>query len=443
MRISTAALHECVDALAGLDGVEPRELSGDAAVEWLAEVGRARQSLDAVMAALTARVTELSSGDDRTKRFARSKGFSDAGALLASVAQVPRSDAGRLVSLGQAMADADAASETPLTLGVEPSAEVVVPLFATLANEVARGFSAEKAAIIRRTLKDMAGATVELEASLIDRAKHREPGQVREMCLREFQRVDYDGYLRRLRAQRKDRYLKFWDGEDGMMTLSGKFDAISAIPIRTWIEDEVRKGTRAQREVHPSERLGPGQLAADALAELAVHRLGCQGDASGPKSTIVVQVDAADLADGTGTARCHAYAGPICVELLREIAVDAQMQPAMMGIDGLPLYLGRCTRLVTPTQRRSSALRDGGCAKCGAPVARCDVHHIRWWSHDGKSDIDNGVLLCSGCHHRLHDFGWGIEIDDAGQVWFIPPVDVDPNRRRQPACATRPDTVTV
>jgi hypothetical protein len=437
MRISTEALSECVGALAGLDGVDPRGLSGNEAMEWIADVGRARQSLDAILAALTSRVSELSSGEDRTKRFARLKGFSDAGALVSSVAQVPRSDAGRLVSLGQAMSDADAASEAPLTLGAEPVDEAAVPLFATLANEVARGFSAEKAAIIRRTLKDMAGATVELEVSLIERAKQSEPGQVREMCLREFERVDHEGYLRRLRAQRKDRYLKFWDTEDGMMNLHARLDAISAIPLRTWIEDEVRKGTRAQRDVHPSERLEPGQLAADALAALAMHRLGCQGDASGPKSTIVVQVDAADLANGTGIAHCHGYAGPICVEMLREIAVDAQMQPAIMGKNGLPLYLGRSTRLFTPAQRLAIALRDGGCAKCGAPVARCDVHHIRWWSHDGTSDIDNGVLLCSGCHHRLHDFGWGIEIDDAGRVWFIPPADVDPRRRRQPACSTR------
>src|SRR6187431_3341208 len=122
MRISTAALHECVDALAGLDGVEPRELTGDEVVDWLAGVGRARQSLDAVMAALTSRVSELSSGEDRTKRFARLKGYSDAGALVAGVAQVPRSDAGRLIALGAAMADADSSAAVPLTLGATPPA---------------------------------------------------------------------------------------------------------------------------------------------------------------------------------------------------------------------------------------------------------------------------------------------------------------------------------
>jgi 5-methylcytosine-specific restriction protein A len=115
--------------------------------------------------------------------------------------------------------------------------------------------------------------------------------------------------------------------------------------------------------------------------------------------------------------------------------------PAVTGAGGLALFLGRATRFFTPAQKLAIALRDGGCARCGVPVARCDVHHIKFWSLGGPTDIDNGVLLCSGCHHRLHDFGWEIEVI-AGEVWFIPPASVDPRRERIPACATRSPTPT-
>ncbi len=55
---------------------------------------------------------------------------------------------------------------------------------------------------------------------------------------------------------------------------------------------------------------------------------------------------------------------------------------------------------------------------------------------EGLSDINNGVLLCVPCHHRLHDYGWIIEVVD-GEVWFIPPATTDPNRERIPSCSTR------
>ena len=79
MRISLDSLTAQVTLLRGLDGVEPRSLSGDEAVEWLRASGQLVQSANAIIAALTARVSELSSGEDRTKRFARVKGFSDVG----------------------------------------------------------------------------------------------------------------------------------------------------------------------------------------------------------------------------------------------------------------------------------------------------------------------------------------------------------------------------
>jgi hypothetical protein len=111
------------------------------------------------------------------------------------------------------------------------------------------------------------------------------------------------------------------------------------------------------------------------------------------------------------------------------------VMPAVMGGASLPLDLGRATRCFTPAQRLAIAARDKGCARCGEAVSRCDVHHIQFWSRQGKSDINNGVLLCVPCHHRLHDYGWEIRIVD-GRVWFIPPASTDPARRWLPAYAT-------
>lgn len=60
------------------------------------------------------------------------------------------------------------------------------------------------------------------------------------------------------------------------------------------------------------------------------------------------------------------------------------------------------------------------------------AHHIKWWKRDaGPTDLDNALLLCVACHHRIHDEGWDIHIDGTGvdaKVWFTPPAAIDPTR---------------
>lgn len=49
----------------------------------------------------------------------------------------------------------------------------------------------------------------------------------------------------------------------------------------------------------------------------------------------------------------------------------------------------------------------------------------------GKTDLEDGLLVCTGCHHRIHDDGWDIEIDGTGvdaTIWFLPPPWLDPQR---------------
>ncbi|TQM91314.1 hypothetical protein FHX68_2526 [Microbacterium lacticum] len=50
-------------------------------------------------------------------------------------------------------------------------------------------------------------------------------------------------------------------------------------------------------------------------------------------------------------------------------------------------------------------------------------------------DLTNGALLCTACHHRLHDEGWEITIDGVGVdalVWLIPPPWIDRSRTPRP-----------
>ena len=70
---------------------------------------------------------------------------------------------------------------------------------------------------------------------------------------------------------------------------------------------------------------------------------------------------------------------------------------------------GRAARLFSRAQRLALGERDGGCASCGQNIAYVEAHHIAWWERDtGPTDLSNGVLLCSFCHHMIHRDGWKI-----------------------------------
>lgn len=83
------------------------------------------------------------------------------------------------------------------------------------------------------------------------------------------------------------------------------------------------------------------------------------------------------------------------------------MVAIVRNADGSPLDLGREVRLYTRAQRVVIAALQGGCAKdgCDAPAAFCEVHHLHLWSEGGKTDINDGVLLCRFHHMQLHNGG--------------------------------------
>ena len=88
----------------------------------------------------------------------------------------------------------------------------------------------------------------------------------------------------------------------------------------------------------------------------------------------------------------------------RRMACNAGILPLVMGGKSQPLDLGRKVRYFTKAQKRAIAVRDRGCANpgCSMPVHRTEVHHIKPFSENGKTDVSNGLLLCIRCHTAYH-----------------------------------------
>lgn len=129
--------------------------------------------------------------------------------------------------------------------------------------------------------------------------------------------------------------------------------------------------------------------------------------------TAVIQLK--DLEAGTGFGILEGNDEVIPASAIQELACDAGFYKVLLGAAGEPLYTGMLLRYFTQAQRRAMVARDGdrciakGCRK---RAAACHAHHVIFYSDDGPTDIDNGVLLCPAHHHALHQGAFEIKMID-------------------------------
>jgi hypothetical protein len=140
----------------------------------------------------------------------------------------------------------------------------------------------------------------------------------------------------------------------------------------------------------------------------------------GTATSVVVTLDLSQLRDGLGLAGLST-GGRITATEARRLACNARLVPLVLGGAGEVLDLGRARRLFSPAQRKALAVRDRRCRAegCDIPAAWCEAHHAgRPWSQGGRTDLADGVLLCSFHHHRAHDRRWSATRLPSGDVRY-------------------------
>lgn len=180
----------------------------------------------------------------------------------------------------------------------------------------------------------------------------------------------------------------------------------------------------------------------DAFATMlsAAARGGELPDLGGAAPTLVVTVDAADYAAGTGWARVEGADGAdlgVPVRVAAQVGCAGGIQRVLFDETGRIVSIGTSGRVFNALQRRAIIARDGGCIipGCTIPATWCEIHHAEEHSRGGPTHTDNGVALCWHHHRTLHLSEWQIRMrggvpEVRGPAWWDRRREWHPARRR-------------
>ena len=336
----------------------------------------------------------------------------------------------------------------------------------TIADKLKTGeLSPDQADVIADAADKTDGAAAEDE-ELVEELASTPPDQGRKIAdewVREH--TDNDDVQDRHDRQRRLRNVRRWSTDRGTDVLALEGDTVSLdrveLAIRNRSDDLYRAdgGRDLPAGQHPRSR---EQRNYDAAVDLLTGTTGAsgggvdgEGGASkpkktktkaqakpGPRSTIVVTMTL-DQALGLDLSPVRQVGGGLVPpSILAELLCDADLVGLVNDRHGLPLWMGRTTRYFTKEQVLALIARDGGCAVCRAHYSRCQAHHIIPWEAParGPTDIDNGVMVCTDCHHWLHEHDLILVRDPDTGTWSTRPAQ--PHERapkRRPAQPPEPE----
>lgn len=303
--------------------------------------------------------------------------------------------------------------------------------------EVADGFrsgrfSADQADLFARHRSPRtAEAMTQDEASLAVLADHLRPDDFARELRGWAELVDTDGA--EPDAGHRDRGFSFvqtlddtWTGRLDLSAADGLVvhRAVEAMAehLRCAEDDRSRTQRRADALVELVRR--GAQLRADsspAGADSAARPPGAGARRSGPRVTLYLTLDAADLEGGRGADTLDGHhVGPAGSD---QLLCDCVISRVLFDpLSGAVMDFGRGRRVVSAAQWSALALRDGGCSfpGCSAPPEECQAHHIVHWRRGGPTDLINLTLACGHHHSLVHDGGWDVVMTAVGPRWSRP-----------------------
>ena len=261
----------------------------------------------------------------------------------------------------------------------------------------------------------------------------------------EAKRLQSGDGMDRLDRQRRATRLSTWVDPDGLWNLRGRFDPVTGVKLAARLDGAVEslfaERTPDTAPTDPIEK--QHHLRALALAGLVEGAAG-GGKPGRAEYVVVIDADADPARHGAGPVVEWPIPVEIPARLLAELAGDADIA-AVVVRNGVVLHapgevdLGRTTRLANRAQRRALRGLYRSCAIPGCTVSydRCNLHHVIWWRHGGRTDLDNLLPICTKHHGKIHHDDWIIELGPNRELTLRLPDGtihtIGPPGRRRPA----------
>jgi hypothetical protein len=275
-------------------------------------------------------------------------------------------------------------------------------------------------------------ATPGNEDFLLGIAKHGTASHV-EKLVRHYERVEKLSRDEHSKVQTESRKFSWYTDDDGMLVFKGRLapeeGAVFLKAMEAVMHQMNEEKFQREREV-PVEPKAPvtfPQKRADAVVRMAEHYLATAKEGSvplnsGDKYQVIVHVNV-DASREITTPLSYLENGPVLSPAtVKRLASDASLVTVLKDKDGNVLNVGRKTRTIPPSIRRALSIRDQGCRFPGCCESKyVDAHHIHHWCDGGETSLDNLVLLCRYHHRLVHEDGYGIEKDVAGNPVFLTP----------------------
>jgi hypothetical protein len=209
----------------------------------------------------------------------------------------------------------------------------------------------------------------------------------------------------------KERSISFRHNDEQQRT---KIDVTLPLDLGIAIEKQLqaRAGSYGADPI-TGEYPHPQQAMVDALCDVFF------GNAA-PRADLLVDLEPAALA-GNGKADLEGHT--LNRQTLQRLACDGSARASFIDEKGLPVALGRKSRLFPPWLSRQILHRDRGCRFTGCGSIRwLHDHHLQEWNDDhGNTDYNNGIKLCGSHHRYLHEGGWKVRGNPDDALRFIRP----------------------
>lgn len=429
-------LRESADAVARLGECvgDFEALSDDDLIAAERLIGEHRRAVDTYSSWVAGQLAHRSRRELGYTGLAITKGFTSPQALIQSISGSSRAEATKFVRTGELLAVAALPSPEagPSWLAPLAAALVAGTVSVDAAESIRRGLGEPDASVSEAALTAAVEKLLTLRLNADDfftKARSlRDELDVEGVALREAQLHELRFFrMRRLPGGGIAGSFRYGpeEGEELMASVEADMSPRLGGP-RFRDAAKVAAAEELLADPRTNEQIAADVLIGKVRVANRVNPAKPLGNGAPVRAIVTVET----LIARAGFGRVEGTGDAIAWESSDRMVCDGGILGIKFDKNGKGINLGRDTRLFTEAQKAVLAVRDGGCRwpGCDRPPSWTESHHINQWARDrGRTDVDDGILLCRRHHMLLHNNHWQV-LRDEGTYWLKPPRALDPTQ---------------